>query len=130
MTDDWVLQDEVSVIDKSEYYFALEEYIRNGTDHMVFIHLCVHIWSPSVYKEVFRNWKLFRQCVTCPLFAVAGVEDDAKWERFVERLGFKFLSEVICENGVPRRMYIHFQEQEKQYEPRITADAEHVGSNI
>lgn len=116
----WELQEEVSVIDKAEYYFALEEY-RRGDDRMVFIHLCVHVWTPSVYKEVLRNWKMFRECVTCPLFAVAGVEDVAKWERFVTRLGFKFVSNVICENGAERRLFIHIKEQENNHEPLVTA---------
>jgi hypothetical protein len=39
---------------------------------------------------------------TCPLSA--GVEDTAKWDRFVTKLGFRFQQNVVCENGAERTL--------------------------
>jgi hypothetical protein len=108
LIDGWVPQGETAVLDKPEYYFALEEF-RRGEDQMVFVHITVRKWTVSVFKEILRNWKLFREYVTCPLYAIGGVEDLDKWETFVSRLGFKFLQDVICENGEHRRLFIHFK---------------------
>lgn len=113
---EWGPPQEVPIIDKDEYYFAVDELRRprddGSEDQMVFIHLSIFKWTPSVYKEVLRNWKSFREHVVCPLYAVGGVveEDVAKWERFVTRLGFKFLTNVVCTNGAERRLFIHQKE--------------------
>lgn len=96
---------EIPVIDKPEYYFALDEF-RKDEGQMIFVHLTIRKWSTATFKEIIRNFQLFRQCVTCPLFAVGEV-DDAKWAKFVSRLGFKFHSTVVCENGAERRMFVH-----------------------
>jgi hypothetical protein len=125
--DHWVLQDEVPVIDKDDYYFAIEEY-RRGEDQMVFLHLTVHKWTPSVFKEILRNWKLFREYVTCPLYAIGGVEHPEKWEAFVSRLGFKFLIDVVCENGAKRRLFVHYKENNKaQNERQVSTVYDLVG---
>lgn len=99
---------EIPLIDKDEYYFAIDEY-RMDSAVLVFVHLTVHEWTLSVFKEILRNWKLFRECVTCPVFAVGGVEDTdvEKWERFVTLLGFQFHMNIVCENGFERRLFIH-----------------------
>lgn len=73
---------------------------------MLLAHIRVAHWSPSVFKSILREWKLFRTCVKAPIFACAEVDDD-KWERFVSRLGFKFLHTVICNNGETRRLFLH-----------------------
>ena len=110
----WQAQPEVILIDKAEYHFAVEEFQRAG-DRMVFLHLTIHQWTPAVYKEILRNWKLFRECVTCPLYAVGGAKDPATWERFVSRLGFKFLSNAVCENNAERRLFIHIKEKQDEF---------------
>ena len=94
------------VLDKPEYLFDIDEY-RRGQEQFLLAHISVHEWSPRVLKMILHDWRLFRQCVTAPLFACAGPGDTDKWERFVSRLGFRFLRNVICENGEPRRLFIH-----------------------
>lgn len=116
----WVPQEEVTVHDTDTYFFALEEF-RRGEDQMVFLHLVVHEWKPSVFKEILRNWKLFRKHVTCPLYVVAGVEDVEKWEAFVSLLGFKPFIDVVLENGRPRRLFVHFKENNFHDEPLVAA---------
>lgn len=123
MDDDWVCLGETPAIDKDEYYFAIEELRRAapsgvGEDQMIFVHLLVYEHSVSIYKEILRNWKLFRECVTCPLYAVCGVKDTVKWEKFVSRLGFKFLMNIVCENGEARRLFVHKKEN-KNNEPYV-----------
>lgn len=112
----WVCLGETPIIDKDEYYFAIDELKRND-DQMIFVHLLVYEHTPSIYKEILRNWKLFRECVTCPLFAVAGIKDTVKWEKFVSRLGFQFHMNVVCENGEERRLFVHYKK--KNNEPAI-----------
>ena len=107
---DWVSQGETSVIDKPEYHFVIEEF-RRGADQMLFIHLRVYVWQKSVFKEIIRNWKLFRECVTCPVFAICGSTDTETWEHFVSFLGFQFLMNIICENGEQRRLFVHNKEE-------------------
>ena len=95
-----------TVLDKPEYCFDIDEY-RRGQDQLLLAHIQVRQWSPTVFKTILREWRVFRQCVTQPLFACAGPGDTEKWERFVSHLGFRFLRNVICENGEPRRLFIH-----------------------
>lgn len=120
LATDWLAQDEHALIDKDTYYFAVEEF-RCGERSMLFLHLMVHHWTPTVFKEILRNWKLFRECVTCPVFAVGGVEDTEKWERFVKRLGFQFHMDIVCENGAHRRLFIHSVNKNKN-EPSFSTD--------
>lgn len=123
---EWVPEEEVPILDTDNYYFALEEF-RRGKDQMVFVHLTVHNWTPKVFKEIIKNWKLFRECVTCPLFALGGVEDQEKWEAFVKLLGFTPLQEVICENGAKRRLFIHIKNNNKaSHERQVVPNHEPV----
>jgi hypothetical protein len=99
---------ETEVINKDEYRFTVEEFKR-GEDQMVFLHIDILKWTPSVFKELLRNWKFFREHVTCPLFAYAGADQET-WEHFVTRLGFRFFQDVVCENGALRRLFVHTKE--------------------
>ncbi len=98
-------------IDKPEYVFELEE-MRNGDDQMVFAHIRVHEWSKAVLKQMLADFKAFREHVTCPLFAVSEHDGD-KWEHFISYFGFKFLQNVICENGEERRLFLNLPEPTK-----------------
>jgi hypothetical protein len=96
------------VLDYPEYRFEIDEH-RRGEDQMLMAHLCVNEWSREVLKKLLREWLAFRKCVTAPLFACAEV-DDKKWEHFVSLLGFKFHSDIICNNGAPRRLFMHVKD--------------------
>jgi hypothetical protein len=115
----WVSQGETPVVDNADYFFLIEEFRRNE-DRMVFVHLLVFNWTLRVYKEFLREWARFRKHVTCPLYAVAGPTDVARWEKFVSRMGFTPLMPVICENGAKRRLFVHIKNQEeKPHEPHV-----------
>jgi hypothetical protein len=94
-----------SILDYPEYWFELDEYRRPNGEQFLLVHLRVAKLSPSVLKRIDHEWSVFRTLVTAPLFAIAETQDK-KWERFVARLGFKPHCDVICNNGVPRRMFI------------------------
>lgn len=53
----------------------------------------------------------FRAVVACPLFAI-GEEDSPKWERFISHFGFRYLTDVICENGERRRLFVNYKNNE------------------
>jgi hypothetical protein len=102
--DDFDFVSRHSILKNPEYWFEIDEYVR-GQDQLLLAHLRIAKWTPSVLKRIDRDWRVFRECVTAPLFAHAEI-DDRKWERFVSRLGFRFLCNVVGTNGETRRMFI------------------------
>jgi hypothetical protein len=92
-------------VNRPEYRWELDEYRNDADEQMMFAHLTVFKLTPSLIKQMLATWRLFREHVQCPLFAIGEVDDD-KWSRFVSLFGFKFLMEVVCENGQHRRMFI------------------------
>jgi hypothetical protein len=91
-----------------DFWFELDEYRREPDGaQLMLAHIRVHHWSKEVFKQIFKEWKVFRECVKCPLYAVPETADD-KWAKFVTALGFKpLISEIVCENGDKRPIYIH-----------------------
>lgn len=107
------MQREHILVNKPEYFFSIEEEHRVDPP-IAYVHLHVRQWTPSVAKELKRMWPTFRQCVTCPLYAVTEDPDIAKWEAFVKAFGFKFVADVVCENGERRPLYVHCLEQKEK----------------
>jgi hypothetical protein len=93
------------VRDTADYWCEIEEH-RRGEDQFLLCHIRFNKCTPSVMKQFLREWECFRRCVPAPLFATAEVEDE-KWVRFVTRLGFKPLREVVCRNGARRTLYLN-----------------------
>lgn len=89
-----------------DYWFELDEYKRASGDQFLLVHIRVHKWSLSVFKRMLHEWRVFRQCITAPVFACPEV-DDARWVKFVSAMGFKPLQQVICNNGASRPLFIH-----------------------
>lgn len=92
----------------ADYLFEIDEY-RRGEEQMLFAHIRLFNFTPSVFKDLKRRWKIFRECVTAPLFASAENADD-KWQRFVTSLGFKPLDKAICDDGNSRPIFIHVKD--------------------
>jgi hypothetical protein len=88
-----------------DYWCCIDEY-RRGQDVFLLGHIRFYRFSPSALKSLLANWRVFRQCVTAPIFALGEV-DDEKWARFVSLLGFRFLRRVDCINGESRRLFLH-----------------------
>lgn len=103
---DFKFVERIRIITTDDYWGEIDEY-RRGGDQLLLSHIRVARWSPSVRKSLLRDWALFRQCVTAPLFAT-GLVDDDKFARFVAMLGYKLLiPTVTCLNGEQRRLFLH-----------------------
>jgi hypothetical protein len=92
-----------------EYEFDIDEY-RRGDEQFLLAHIYFRKFSPSILKRVLREWHIFRQCVTSPLYVHSGSAggDQDKWERFVSLLGFRPTGiNIICNNGATRQLFIH-----------------------
>lgn len=94
------------VVKHPEYWCEIDEY-RRGDDQLLLGHIRFIKVSPSAFKRLLKEWRLLRQCVTAPIFAVCGEGSPEVWERFVAHLGFQpFGMEVECNNGALRQLYI------------------------
>lgn len=71
-----------------------------------FLHLDFKIWTKTAYRKLLCSWKLFRATARGPFFAISNGEDDNKWRKFVERLGFSYFMNVDCPDGKNRRCFI------------------------
>ena len=92
--------------------FELDEYRDASGNQMLLAHLRVHRWSLSALRRIQRDWAVFRQAVTVPLFSTPMLSPEdpefSKWERFVTRMGWRPLHiTVLCHDGIERPLYIH-----------------------
>lgn len=113
-------------LDRPEYLFEIDEY-RRGADQFLMAHLRFAKFSPSIFKRVLHEWKVFRSCTYAPIFALGEVDDD-KWKNFVTHLGFTFDRDVVCLNGERRRMFRNSSNAIRQpnpTEPATAADHDH-----
>lgn len=86
--------------------FGIDEYRDDAGAQMLLAHLHVHKWSSSTLRRIHRDWSLFREAVTAPLYA-SPMTDDPKWVRFVSMMGWRPFSTVLCQDGIERPLYIH-----------------------
>lgn len=88
-----------------DYWCEIDEYKNAGGEQFLLAHISVNRWSPSVCKQLVREFKIFRTSCPAPLFACH--DADAKWFKFVSLLGFRFQQSILCEDGVTRQLFIH-----------------------
>lgn len=86
----------------ADYILELEEWHEG-----VLVHFRVSRFSPTVLKQMKREWQLFRRAVTCPLFVIEPPGSDDKWRHFVTSFGFKPHMHIPCTTGESCQMYIH-----------------------
>src|SRR5271166_1028057 len=110
-----------------EYRWDLDEYRNERDEQMIFAHLAVFSLHPSLIKRMLETWRLFRQHVTCPIFAVGEVDDD-KWERFIKLFHFQYLQDVVCNNGEPRRMFVSYSKNNNHGQQFTEPNPEHQPS--
>jgi hypothetical protein len=89
-----------------DYLFEIDEYVRSDGQQLLLVHFRVDNWTVSAFKQIKREWGLFRQCVTAPLFG-SPQEDTPRWHRFVRAMGFEPFTQVLCLDGIERPLYIH-----------------------
>lgn len=98
-----------------EYEAALEEYRDENGNQMMTAHISVEpeLFTPEVYKTIIRRFKLLREVLDVPLYAVEPNPDDEKWERFIAPLGFSQLMRVGCTDGQSRRLFVSKKNKEE-----------------
>lgn len=104
MTWAFIARHSVRFIDA--YHFEIDEY-RRGDDQFLLVHALINNWTPSVLKQIRREWEIFRRVMPATLFATGQV-DDKKWRKFVSMFGFQYLTTVLTECGEPRSLYVNY----------------------
>lgn len=122
-SDAWVKVGEQTVLDTPAYLWVLEEF-RNGDAQMVFVHLTIRKWLRATFKELLAHWKLFREVVTCPIYACPD-DDDDKFAQFAGLFGFKPISEAMCTDGKLRRIFVSLKENKNNGQQQHTDAGEH-----
>lgn len=93
-----------------DFAFELDEY-RDAQGHqMLLAHLKFTNWSPGALKRCIRDWRIFRQHITAPLFGSPMDHEGPaldRWCRFVELMGWRPFTTVLCHDGIERPLYIH-----------------------
>lgn len=132
----WTKVADYTVVDCSEYFWELEEFRDkspsaagaapdgSGDQQFMLVHLKVRKWSKDVLKSMRAAFLTFRDVVTCPLYAVHPVEDD-KWVKFIAYFGFKPLTEITCENGERRTLFINLANVKNNNEQFDGTPSEH-----
>jgi hypothetical protein len=109
------------VTDCPEYLWELDEHLGPHGEQMLFVHLKVRKWSKATLLLMRERFLQFREFVTCPLYAV-GEDAGEKYAKFVKHFGFEPLTEVICENGERRRLFISVSQKKKE----VDVERQHV----
>lgn len=89
-----------------DYWFEIDEYESASGEQFLLVHLRFFNWSVAVLKQVIREFRLFRKHVHAPLFACPPAID-AKWFKFVSKMGYRFQQNIICDDGETRPLFIH-----------------------
>jgi len=102
---DWYIAATHKVRDTPDFCFEIEEHRNSGGGQFCMAHIAIHRWSPAVLKRMSEEWRVLRTVVTCPLYATAPLQD-AKWQKFVSRFGFRPLDSVITNGGAQRTLFV------------------------
>ena len=95
------------LVEECPEYAAYYEPVETSDGTMYLFHFYVTVWSPSVYKKFARRFSEWRPTFPHVLFC-AGDVDDEKYEKFLSRFGFKYLTHVGCTDGNTRRLFVNF----------------------
>ncbi len=84
--------------------------IELGPDeHMMFGHIDVYRFGPSVLKELLRLWPEVRKGLPQIIFTM-GQTPGRKFHNFVSLLGFIPINDAPCTDGRIRTIYAHFKD--------------------
>lgn len=93
--------------DAGDWYFEIDEYRRPSGEQFLLAHIAFRKFSLTALKEVDRHYRVFRQYVNAPLWAVCNDGDLNKWKRFISRYDFKPTGIwVTCNNGETRELFL------------------------
>ena len=76
---------------------------------MTLVHLDVFYFDKSVLKRLHWAFDKYRLALPPVIFAQPA-EDSPKFERFISRFGFRYIGDCWCDDGMNRRIFVHYQD--------------------
>lgn len=89
-----------------EYHLELEHSPLPDGNVAFNLHFECYKWSPSVFRQMQRDWDAIRPLIQAPIFA-ANVDEDEKWVKFITRFGFRYFRQVVGTDGSERGLYLN-----------------------
>ena len=77
---------------------------------MVFGHIDIYYWGPSVYRSLMDTWSQVRPTLPDIVFTM-GDNPGPKFHKFVTLLGFRPLLDAPCTDGQTRTIYASFKDE-------------------
>lgn len=75
---------------------------------MTFVHLDVFYFDKSTWKRIQWAFDHYRPTLPPIIFAQPAV-DSPLFEKFVSRFGFQLLNDCHCDDGLNRRIFVHYR---------------------
>jgi hypothetical protein len=89
-----------------DFEFCVDYVPLGGEDRFYLAHVDVFRWTPRVLREMHAIWPALRQRIDAPLFAW-NKDEDAKWEKFITRFGFRYFKNLIGPDGKEHKFFLH-----------------------
>ena len=71
-------------------------------DGLTWTHADVHKWTPTIAKEFYNVHGILNVIHNQPFYCLV---DNLKLEKFVKKLGYKFVKEAHCADDIIRSIY-------------------------
>ena len=78
-------------------------------EEMILVHLDVHIFSKTVLKRLFEVVDRIRPTLP-PIIFCQPANPSTLFDKFVSRFGWKLQGDCWCEDGLNRRIYVHYRD--------------------
>jgi hypothetical protein len=95
-----------TLVETPDYRLDIEETPLSDSERVYSIHFEIVTWTPSVLKEMLRDWPHVRAKIDAPILACAE-NQDPKWEKFIQKFGFSYLMDVEGVDGTSKRMFVN-----------------------
>lgn len=89
-----------------DYDFVIDYIPIHDGNRWYQAHVDVFKWTPRVMREMQAVWPSLRRQVDAPLFAW-NEHEDAKWEKFISRFGFRYFKNFIGPDGKEHKFFLH-----------------------
>jgi hypothetical protein len=101
----------IPFVDEVEFTFSTNLVQLEPGLLMTFVHIDIYYWSPTMWRRLQSLWLSNRHLLP-PIVYASGDVSDAKWAKFVTKLGFEpILENCSCSDGANRPIYAHFKKE-------------------
>jgi hypothetical protein len=90
--------DKFPVVNRQEYIMYLELF-----SNLYWLHTDVFKWSAETKKHYIKDLNQLQSLLNAPLY---GLVDNDKLGKFGEALGFKFINNIVGQDGTTNQIYI------------------------